>query len=808
MGRLAHLAIAVAAIVSVAGAAAGGIRVDGDPSDWVGEPTGISGTSRHSGGEFIYTDYLYDAWGANVDGFRGGQADFEYFPVVGLWPNLQDPQSPRWGTTGQTGRFRTSGDFGYPPRDGTDRQYDSVADVSEVRIGLDAANVYYLIRTTALRRADQAVFAIGIDRDGNAATGGGEWPLGANLRGQLGFEHVLTVWGTGGAVTSYADGAGGADEVSSISLADAGGAIAVDLDENVIEVSVPRAALGAPSGVWRHWIIGGLWDAAASRWKAVQPYQDVTPGGVTAREFGLRFWYHFLLSARPGAGEPFFPNVYQVLFRPFEPNTWWRDDKQAEDLAAGSIASDFVAVDMSALGPGGATTPQPRLAGPLNLVNRSALDLGEGLAEETSSLYQSNYRYLWKEQPYSMLLPSDYPEDPGDFALRYFLHYLNGNQNNFIWGVEDCLARRRTHVNDEQTYDHVQALADTERLVVASTLARGEGVGYADIGEVDAVEVLARVMAAARIDPDRVTLMGMSMGASGTARLAPLYAERFNAAVSYSGATDTANVENLRNVPYVFVNGDTGLDAALLSGVQAYRDALAALGYEHAYFEFVGRAHDYSLVCDSKPLVDPLVLRPRDPNPARVTYRIEPAGFNPSLPPYSGAYWVSAMRSASGAPAAVDLTSHALAAKLPPAAVRWSGRYAHPFPHVVLAQGLRYGTLDEFRRDHPLLSRDPGWRTISEDTEELALVVPDAGNRLSGKLSNLASVTVDLARASLAIASPLDLDLDSSGATRLHLAGRPASSVTMDGMPFSGWSSDAGGVTVTLVPGRHVYRIG
>ena len=39
--------------------------VDGELDDWVGESPGYAGTVVHSAGELIYTDHLFDAYGAD-----------------------------------------------------------------------------------------------------------------------------------------------------------------------------------------------------------------------------------------------------------------------------------------------------------------------------------------------------------------------------------------------------------------------------------------------------------------------------------------------------------------------------------------------------------------------------------------------------------------------------------------------------------------------------------------------------------------------------------------------------------------------
>src|SRR4051812_36542592 len=51
--------------------------VDGDPSDWTGAAPSFSGFSAYSHGELVYTDYLFDAYGADDgdDAERVGRND-------------------------------------------------------------------------------------------------------------------------------------------------------------------------------------------------------------------------------------------------------------------------------------------------------------------------------------------------------------------------------------------------------------------------------------------------------------------------------------------------------------------------------------------------------------------------------------------------------------------------------------------------------------------------------------------------------------------------------------------------------------
>src|SRR5687767_1864189 len=81
--RLAFFVLVLTAITSALVPGLG----SAEAAPWTGEPTLISGTSRYDSGEWIYTDFVYDDYGADTT--PGGQ------------PNVVSLAS-------------TSGDFRYP----------------------------------------------------------------------------------------------------------------------------------------------------------------------------------------------------------------------------------------------------------------------------------------------------------------------------------------------------------------------------------------------------------------------------------------------------------------------------------------------------------------------------------------------------------------------------------------------------------------------------------------------------------------------------------------------------------------------
>jgi hypothetical protein len=109
--------LGVVALAASAAPASAAHRADGRLSDWRGKATNVSGQTTTSKGEFIYTDWLYDDHGPNLDG-QSGQTQYR----SALAPVL--------------------GDYQYPA--GAKYSYDA-ADLREVRVAADKRGLHFLI---------------------------------------------------------------------------------------------------------------------------------------------------------------------------------------------------------------------------------------------------------------------------------------------------------------------------------------------------------------------------------------------------------------------------------------------------------------------------------------------------------------------------------------------------------------------------------------------------------------------------------------------------------------------------------------
>ncbi|HVL96928.1 MAG TPA: hypothetical protein VM266_13810, partial [Solirubrobacteraceae bacterium] len=213
---VAALAVALAPAPADAERRAGHIA-DGRLGDWRGKPTHLAGRWQVSRGELIYTDYLYDDYGPDVNG-RPDQPAFR----ANLAP--------------------TNGDYRYP--DDAARYGHNAADLRELRIAADGRSLHLLIALQTMKVADAAAAIVALDTDGRAETGAAQWPDGAGIR-TPGADRFVTVWGTGG---HLAGSDGRATPVK----------VAANLEANAIEVEVPLAALGEVRRGARVWAGVGL----------------------------------------------------------------------------------------------------------------------------------------------------------------------------------------------------------------------------------------------------------------------------------------------------------------------------------------------------------------------------------------------------------------------------------------------------------------------------------------------------------------------------------------------------------------------
>ncbi|MFL5782573.1 MAG: hypothetical protein ACJ760_14750, partial [Thermoleophilaceae bacterium] len=125
-------------------------RADGKLAEWRGTPTNLAGRTTTSFGEFIYTDWVYDDHGPDLDGA---------------------PSQPVFRA--QLAPVR--GDYTYP--DDEKRYGYNAADLREVRVAADRKTLHLLIALETMKAANAAVVQVALDGDASNATSapGARW---------------------------------------------------------------------------------------------------------------------------------------------------------------------------------------------------------------------------------------------------------------------------------------------------------------------------------------------------------------------------------------------------------------------------------------------------------------------------------------------------------------------------------------------------------------------------------------------------------------------------------------------------------
>jgi len=414
-----------------------------------------------------------------------------------------------------------------------------------------------------------------------------------------------------------------------------------------------------------------------------------------------------------------------VAFRSHERGSWW-EAEQAAALASGSIAAFKGEVTVADLVAGQRHEPARPGEGLLSRVYRSDYAIGErqegvdyegvpGRTPTRAGAFDQSFWYLGHHQPYAIFVPTT---AAAPWGLQLALH-----------------GRSAGHASLVSNEGMQQQLGEALDRVVVVPLGRGPFGGYSDWSERDVLDVMADVQRTWTIDRTRVFAGGYSMGGYGAFRLATLYPDVFAGAITWVGHTgDCLNgtpigdndpcpagavgnmvhyLDNLRHVPIasLFAAGD---ELVWATTAERFRQRYAELGYRHVWWMHAAEHLTFALLDSWVKEADWTKELTLVRDPARVTYRTNPGLGNAAIDiVHDRAYWVSAIRTAAAGDGTVDLISHRCA----------------PERATTLTYGA--GPLPV-----PWVSQEGVW------TEPVPL---EEGDRLSGTLTNIASLTLDVA---------------------------------------------------------------
>lgn len=144
-------------------------------------------------------------------------------------------------------------------------------------------------------------------------------------------------------------------------------------------------------------------------------------------------------------------------------------------------------------------------------------------------------------QPFRVYVPSSY-DGTKAYPLVIALHGMGGDENSYF---------------DAYGKGAFASEAEKHGYLVACPKGRKPASMYLGDAERDVMDVLAEMMRAYRVDPDRVYITGHSMGGFGTWSVAMNHPEVFAAIAPISGGVmNPANISKIAHVPELIVHGD------------------------------------------------------------------------------------------------------------------------------------------------------------------------------------------------------------------------------------------------------------
>ncbi len=190
-------------------------------------------------------------------------------------------------------------------------------------------------------------------------------------------------------------------------------------------------------------------------------------------------------------------------------------------------------------------------------------------------------------QPYRILIPDQY-NGARPAPLLVALHGAGGDESDFF---EDYPAAP------------LQPEAQRHGFIVVCPKGRDPQSGYRGAAGQDVLDVVAEVRREYRIDAGRIYLMGHSMGAYATWRLAMEHPDLFAALGPISGGGDPHGMAKIRHIPQYIVHGANDQTVPVAQSramAQAARQGHA----EVVYVEVPGAGHYDAVIGQFGPMMD------------------------------------------------------------------------------------------------------------------------------------------------------------------------------------------------------------
>jgi len=194
-----------------------------------------------------------------------------------------------------------------------------------------------------------------------------------------------------------------------------------------------------------------------------------------------------------------------------------------------------------------------------------------------------------KEMEYALFVPSTYDKSKKS-PVMVALHGLGGNPQNII------RYRGFTDLAEKHGYILVAPMGYNSRgWYGARPLVKGkedDPKNISELSEKDVLNVLDIVKKEYSVDPDRVYLMGHSMGGGGTWHLGIKYPDMWAGLAPIAPATSrpAGDVEKIKHVPVILVQGNQDV-LVPVAGARRWAEQMKKLEMTYEYIEVAGGDH-------------------------------------------------------------------------------------------------------------------------------------------------------------------------------------------------------------------------
>jgi pimeloyl-ACP methyl ester carboxylesterase len=601
------------------------------------------------------------------------------------------------------------GSFTYP----TDKVYaNNAADLVELRAKPLRDATAFRVTLNTLLDPSRSAFTIALGTGSSSVA----WPHGAGVDSP---SQLFVTW-----------------HGSAIDLLDASGKAlrptpkaTVDLPRRQITVLVPHAAWNPGTTKVRTTVGVGLWDRDGNRYLRPNPGEATattpgggSPSGVAIVNVGPRFSESMPIFAGATMADT---AVGGIALAP-----WWRDRVQSEMLTRNDVSPFSADVDFGKLARGIRDDSAVPTSGPMDRILASHYSFGQGLdpskicydlAAQFNAGSKCIGRFVGQLQPYALYVPKK-PVPAKGYGMTLLLHSLSANYNQYL------ASKNQSQLGERGPGS-----------LVVTPSGRGPDGFYQGIAEADTFETWADVARHYKVDADWAVVTGYSMGGFGTYRLLARWPDLFAKGFSVVGEPGSVRDQlvSMRNTPLLAWNSAADELVNINTSENAVK-ANTAAGIRFEEDKFLTADH-LTLAANDEygPGVAFLGTSRVDRNPYHVTFVVDPTEDSAKATAVADhAYWVSDLRPRKAGLGTVDAVSAAFGvtdAKVLPTQTSGGALLGGEIPAMVY------------------VSRSQQWGPFGSAPKADALQLT---------VTNLRTVTVDVARAGLTCGAKLTVKTD------------------------------------------------